>query len=282
MIKIIADSTCDLSKELLEKYDITIMPLCVIMGDNTYLDGVSINKDDIFTWAEKENSLPKTAAPTLESAVEVLKPFVKENSDILFFGISEDMSSSCNVVRLAGEYLEYKKIHIINSKNLSTGIGLQIIKAATMAQEGFSAGEIEDYIVSTMRDKVRASFVVDTLAYLHMGGRCSSVAALLGNVLQLKPMIAVRDGKMGVDKKYRGTNRKALTSYYSDLIPELKDADTERVFITHSGCDEETVEFLYKEIEQLGVFENIHITYAGAVISSHCGPKTLGILFVER
>lgn len=282
MIKIIADSTCDLSKELLEKYDITILPLCVIMGDNTYLDGVSINKDDIFTWAEKENSLPKTAAPTLESAVEVLKPFVKENCDILFFGISEDMSSSCNVVRLAGEYLEYKGIHIINSKNLSTGIGLQIIKAATMAQEGFTAGEIEAYITKTMRDKVRASFVVDTLAYLHMGGRCSSVAALLGNVLQLKPMIAVREGKMGVDKKYRGTNRKALASYYNDLVPELNKADGERVFITHSGCDEETVEFLYKEIEKLGVFENIHITHAGAVISSHCGPKTLGILFVEK
>lgn len=282
MIKIIADSTCDLSRELLEKYDITILPLCVIMGDNTYLDGVSINKEDIFSWAEKENSLPKTAAPVIESAVEILEPFAKEKRDILFFGISEDMSSSCNVVRLAGEYLEYRKLHIINSKNLSAGIGLQVVKAACMVQEGYTVDEIEDYIVNTMRDKVRASFVVDTLTYLHMGGRCSSVAALLGNVLHLKPMIAVNNGKMGVDKKYRGANRKALLSYYHDLIPELLEADPERVFITHSGCDEETVEILCQEIEKLGIFKNIHTTHAGAVISSHCGPKTLGILFVEK
>lgn len=282
MIKIIADSTCDLSKELLEKYDITILPLCVIMGENTYLDGVNIKKEEIFTWAERENSLPKTAAPSLEGAVEILSPFVKNNMDILFFGISEEMSSSCNVVRLAGEYLDYKNIHIINSKNLSTGIGLQILKAAEMALEGYNIQDIKTYITETMCEKVRASFVVDTLTYLHMGGRCSSVAALFGNVLQLKPMIAVKHGKMGVDKKYRGTNHKALLSYFKDLIPELLEADPERIFITHSGCDDEIVESLYQEIEKLSVFKNIYVTQAGAVISSHCGPKTLGILYVEK
>lgn len=282
MVKIIADSTCDLSEELIKRYDITIIPLCVIMGDNTYLDGVEVQREEIFEWAIRENSLPKTAAPALESAVKILEPFVRDKREMLFFGISEDMSSTCNVIRLAGEYLEYGRIRIINSKNLSTGIGLQVIRAAILAEEGFRLEAIEEYILNNMRDKIRASFVVDTLTYLHMGGRCSSVAALIGNVLQLKPMIAVKDGKMGVDKKYRGSNRKALLAYLNDLIPELKEADPERVFVTHSGCEKETVEMIMDGIRELGIFKEIHETNAGAVISSHCGPKTLGVLFVRR
>lgn len=280
-IKIIADSTCDLSEELLIQYDITLIPLCVIMGDDTYQDGVNVSPEDIYEWSEKVNSTPKTAAPLLNDVVDILRPYTEQNMEILFFGISEEMSSTCNVIHLAAEFLDYKKIHIINSKNLSTGIGLQVLKAASLAKEGKSADRIEDYIKNTMQDKIRASFVVDTLTYLQRGGRCSSVTALIGNTFQLKPMITVQNGKMGVGKKYRGNIRKVLLNYVNDLKPELLEAQRERVFITHSGCEDEIVGMIYEFLKSLDVFGEIIITRAGGVISSHCGPKTLGVLFVK-
>ena len=280
-IQIIADSTCDLTEEILNKYNITIIPLCVIMGNETYRDGVNVTPEDIYAWSEKENSTPKTAAPLLNDVVDMIQPFTTKEREIIFFGISEDMSSTCNVVRLAADFLNYKKIHIINSKNLSTGIGLQVLKAAVMAEEGHSAKDIVNYIVNTMQDRVRASFIVDALTYLYRGGRCSSVTALIGNTFQLKPMIIVKDGKMGVGKKYRGNIKKALLNYVNDLKPELIEADRERIFITHSGCDDETVNLIYDYIDNLHIFREIIITRAGGVISSHCGPKTLGVLFVS-
>lgn len=281
MVKIIADSTCDLSPELLERYNIDLIPLCVVMGENTYLDGVNISPNEIYQWSRNENTTPKTAAPGIENIIEILKPYVEDNYEIIFFGISEDMSSTCDTVRLAMQYLNTDKIHIINSKNLSTGIGLQVLKGATMAAEGTDPQTIVEYMENIMCAKVRASFVVDTLTFLHMGGRCSSVAALIGNALSLKPMIKVENGKMGVGKKYRGNNKKALLHYLDDLKPELLKADKERVFITHSGCDKEVVDMLYQELQRLHIFKEIHITRAGSVVSSHCGPKTLGILYVD-
>ncbi len=280
-IKIIADSTCDLSKEILHRYDITIIPLCVTMGEQDYHDGVDITPEDIYVWSDKENSTPKTAAPRLSDVIDILKPFVEKEQDIIFFGISEEMSSTCNVVRLAAEYYDYKKIYIINSKNLSTGIGLQVLKAASLVQQGHLTQSIIEYITTYMQRRIRASFVVDTLTYLHRGGRCSSVTALIGNTLKLKPMIVVKDGKMEVSKKYRGTTKKALLNYIDDLKEELLVADKERVFITHSGCDNELIERLYHDLKELKVFREIVVTRAGSVITSHCGPKTLGILYVK-
>jgi DegV family protein with EDD domain len=281
-IKIIADSTCDLSNELLKQYDISIIPLCINMGDKSYKDGMDITSEDIYAWSEKTNSTPKTAAPVLNDVIEFIKPYVEANKDIIFLGISEDMSSTCNVIRLAGEFYEYNKIHIINSKNLSTGIGLQVLKAATMAEDGNSAEDIVHYIADVMQDKVKASFVVDTLVYLARGGRCSTVTALIGNTLKLKPMIIVSDGKMSVGKKYRGNNKAVLFKYANDLKDNLLNADPDRVFITHSGCDDEVVEELYSFLKDLNVFKEITVTCAGGVITSHCGPKTLGILYVTR
>lgn len=279
-IKIIADSTCDLSKEILQQYDISIIPLCVTMGEQDYLDGVDITPEDIFVWSDKVNSTPKTAAPRLNDVIDILKPFVEKGLDIIFFGISEDMSSTCNVMRLAAEYYDYEKIYVINSKNLSTGIGLQVLKAASLVQQGHSTQSIIEYITSYMQGRIKASFVVDTLTYLHRGGRCSSVTALIGNTLKLKPMIVVKDGKMEVNKKYRGNTQKALFNYADNLKEELLAADKERVFITHSGCDNELVERLYHDLEELKIFQEIIVTRAGSVITSHCGPKTLGILYV--
>lgn len=279
-VKIIADSTCDLNEELLERYQITMIPLCVIMGEDTYQDGINISPKEIYEWSEKENSTPKTAAPLLNEVIDILKPLIEQHQEIIYIGISEEMSSTCNVVRLASEILDYDAIHIINSKNLSTGIGLQVLKAASMAMEGKTANYIVSYITGTMQELVKASFVVDTLTYLYRGGRCSSVTALIGNTFLLKPMIVVKNGKMGVGKKYRGNTRKVLLNYVADMLEELKKADKERVFITHSGCDEGIITLIYDYIKKLNIFHEIHITRAGGVISSHCGPKTLGVLYV--
>ena len=185
-------------------------------------------------------------------------------------------------MRLAAEELDAEdRVTIIDSANLSTGIGLLVIEAAVMAKEGKSAEEINEKILE-LRPFVRASFVVDTLTYLHRGGRCSGVAAMAGGALKLHPRIAVEDGKMQPGKKYRGKMPKVLMSYVQEMEEHLKHAKKERVFITHSGCPEETIEGIKEYLEQLGVFEEILITRAGGVISSHCGPGTLGVLFIEN
>lgn len=280
-VKIIADSTCDLTDELFEQYDIDMIPLCIIMDDQSYYDRTQVTPEEIFRWAEEKKTTPKTSAISMEMAIEKARPYVEEGRDIVFFGISEDMSTTCNVMRLAARELETDRIFVIDSMSLSTGIGLQVLRAAEMAEAGASAEEIVEAIEGA-REKVRASFVVDTLTYLARGGRCSSVTALLANTLKLKPRIVVKDGKMGVDKKYRGPLGKVLVKYTKDMESELLQADPARVFITHSGCDPETVEQVRAYLKSLGIFRDVIETRAGGVISSHCGPGTLGVLFYMR
>ena len=280
-VRIVADSTCDLSRELIEKYDISILPLCIVMGENSYYDGLETTPEEIFAWADANKTTPKTAAVTMDKTEEVLAPFMSAGEDIIFFGISGEMSTTCNVVRLVGEDKEYSRLFIIDSRNLSTGIGLQILRAAELAQAGAGAEEIVE-AVNKAKDKVRASFVVDTLTYLARGGRCTAVTALLANTLKLHPEIVVKDGKMGVSKKYRGSQDSALMKYARDLQEDLLQADPAHVFLTHSGCSEELVDKIYTYLKELDYFKEIHITRAGGVISSHCGPGTLGILFYEK
>ncbi|MDF2942365.1 MAG: degV family protein [Herbinix sp.] len=280
-IRIVADSTCDLSKDLIEKYRISIIPLNIVLDMNSYLDGIEITPDEIYQWADERNTTPKTAAPELGSILEVLRPMAQAGEDIIFIGLSEDMSVTCQSVRMAVQELSYDNIWIINSKNLSTGIGLQVLRAAELAAQGLEAEEIVREIKSS-RDKVHASFVVDTLTYLQRGGRCNAVTALLGNALRLKPMISVKDGKMGVAKKYRGRQYSVVRSYAAELEPQLMQADPTNVFITHSGIDPTIEEDTYNYLQSLNYFENIYITRAGGVISSHCGPNTLGILFYSK
>ncbi len=280
-IRIVADSTCDLSAELIQKYGITIIPLNIVLGMDSYLDGREITPREIYDWSDQSNATPKTAAPELGYVMEVLRPMAEAKEDIIFFGISEDMSVTCQVVRMAAQELGYGRIWVINSMNLSTGIGLQVLRAAELAKEGSSADEIAA-LIEAARAQVSASFVVDTLTYLHRGGRCNAVAALVGNTLRLKPMIAVRDGKMGVAKKYRGRQQAVVRSYARDLEEELRKADPARVFITHSGIDAGIEKETYDYLTGLRYFREICITQAGGVVSSHCGPGTLGILYYRQ
>ena len=280
MVKIIADSTCDLSQDLLTKYDISILPLHVLLGEEEYLDGRTITPDQIYSWSDAHKTTPKTSAPSLVEAMELMKPYVEEKREIVCFSISDEMSTSGNVMRLAAEELDAAQlVTVINSANLSTGIGLLVIEAAIMAGNGATGKEIAEKM-EELKPLVRASFVVDTLTYLHRGGRCSGLAALAGGALKLHPKISVINGKMEPGTKYRGSINKAVLHYVEDLDEEIAKAKKERVFITHSGCDEEVISAVKKHLEELHIFEEIFITRAGGVISSHCGPGTLGVLFI--
>lgn len=281
MVKIIADSTCDLSQEICERYDISILPLHILLGDEEYLDGKNITPSEIYAWSDENRTTPRTSAPSLEDALDLLKPYARQGRQVVCFSISDEMSASGSVMRLAaGELGAEELIHVVNSANLSTGIGLLVVEAAIMAGEG-ADGEAIVRRMEELKPLVRASFVVDTLVYLHRGGRCSGLAALAGGALKLHPRILVEDGKMKPGKKYRGNINKVIMSYVTDMEEDLKRAKKDRVFITHSACDEAVVEEVRQYLKSLNHFEEILETMAGGVVSSHCGPGTLGVLFIE-
>lgn len=277
-VRIFADSTCDLTEDLIQKYGITILPLCIVLDDKSYYDRTQITPDEIFAWAEANKRTPKTAAITFEYAEKMLRPCMEADEDVIFFGISEEMSTTCNVMRLAAKEYDKGRVFVIDSQSLSTGIGLQVLRAAEMARQGKRAEDIVTEI-ETARSKVKASFVVDTLTYLARGGRCSGATALVANTLKLHPCINVIDGRMEVGKKYRGSMNKALLHYVREKEEELKKADGTQVFITHSGVASEIVEQIRDYLASLGHFHEILETTAGGVISSHCGPGTLGLLY---
>lgn len=279
-VTIIADTTCDLSFELKAKYQIKTFPLHIHLGDKEYSDGIDISPDDIYRWSDENKATPKTSAVSPAEAEDVLKEALTEAESVVCFCISDQMSSTGNVLRMAAQELEAEdRIFVIDSKSLSTGIGLMIIEAAILAEQGANATDIVAYI-EKIKPRVRASFVVDTLTYLHRGGRCSGLAALAGGALKLHPLISVVDGKMQPGKKYRGKMSRVLIDYVKDMEEELRFAEEDRVFITHSGCDEEIIDAVKEELENMGFFKEILITRAGSVITSHCGPGTLGVLFI--
>ena len=282
MVKIISDSTCDLSPELLARYEIDILPLHILLGVQEFEDGKNITPDQIFAWSDANKTTPKTSAPAMADAIELFRPYVTAGREIVCFSISSSMSTSGNVMRLAAEELGASgQITVIDSANLSTGIGLLVVEAAIMAKKNRTASEIVSEI-EKLKPNVRASFVVDTLTYLYRGGRCNAVAAMAGGVLKLHPKIVVEDGAMNASKKYRGKIASVILSYVKDMEKDLKNARQERVFITHSGCDREIVETVRTYLKNLGIFEEILETRAGGVVSSHCGPGTLGVLYISK
>jgi len=280
-VKIWCDSTCDLSKEQINQHGISVFPLSVVLGEDMRLDGVDITPEEIYQWSDAHKSTPKTAALSFGSIEKAIQAAKEADEEVIFIGISSKMSTTNNVVAMAAKELEYDKLHVFDSQNLSTGIGLQILYAARLAEEGKSARDILDALQSRVAD-VRASFIVDTLVYLSRGGRCNSAAALLGSVIRLHPMIVVKDGAMGVGKKYRGNLRSVLVKYARDMEDALLQADPTIVFITHSGCDKEEEQAVYDYLASLNHFKEIRVTRAGSVISCHCGPGTLGVLYYAR
>ena len=281
MIRIFSDSTSDLGPELIERYHVNIIPLHVILGDNEYLDGVSTTPEEIFQWSDENKTTPKTSAPNMEEVISFFRPVLEAGDEIIAFSISFDMSSSGQVMRLAAEELGYAdKVSVIDSRELSSGVGHEVIEASILADQGLPREEIVRRI-EAMIPRVSASFVVDTLTFLYRGGRCSGVAALAGSLLKLHPEILVTEGKMIPGKKYRGKLMTAVQEYVKSREEELLRAKSDRIFITHSThCDEEE-QWTLAYLKSLNHFKEIFITHASGVISSHCGPGTLGILYVR-
>ena len=278
-IVISSDSTCDLSQELIDCYQIKIIPMGVSLGDDLYRDGFDITPDDIYAHHAKTGQLPKTSAINMAESAEYFAELTKDGSAVIHFTISSSLSATYNNARVAAE--DFEDVHVVDSKNLSTGNGLLVIAAAEMAKQGLEAKEIAEK-VRELADCVDASFVVDNLEYLAKGGRCSAVAAFGANLLQLKPCINVKNGAMGVGKKYRGKFEKVLIGYVAERLSDKDDIELDRVFVTHAGCDPQVVESVVTAVKNTLPFKEVFVTRAGCTISSHCGANTLGVLFVRK
>ncbi|MEN6528822.1 MAG: DegV family protein [Anaerolineaceae bacterium] len=280
MTKIIADSCCDLSPELISRFGIDIVPLDVLIGQSNFKDGITIHPPELFKMVSATGMLPKTAAPSLASFME----HYQVSEDVIVITIGSDLSATYQNALLASKNVDRDGITVIDSKNLSTGIGLLVLAAAEMNHQGLPANEIAQRIQELV-PKVRSFFVVDTLDYLYKGGRCSAVELLVGGMLKIRPVIEVKeDGTLGVKRKVNGSRKKALISMVQDFADNLNKIDLHRVFITHTLMDEEEKDawFLKEELTKIASIDEILVTHAGSTIASHCGPDTIGILYLQK
>ena len=278
-VKISCDSTVDLPIELIEKYQLTINPMPVVIDGKTLRDGVDAKPADLFAYTKSTGKLATTSAPNTEDYTQLFSNLTADGSEIVHFPIGSGFSGSYNFARLAA--LEMESVYVVDTKNLSTGIALLVLKAAEMAEAGASAAEIAAMVDETA-PYVDASFVIDNLEFLHKGGRCSSVAMLGANVLKLKPCIEVTDGAMAVGKKYRGKYSDVLLTYAKERLENIDDIDTKRIFVTHTCQDEALALSVYDYVKSLGKFDEVIMSTAGCTISAHCGPNTLGVLYIGK
>ena len=278
MIHIITDSTNDLDLDTITKHHIEVLPLYVNFSDESFKDGVDITTKELYELVEKKNELPKTAAIPQHTFVEVFQAYVAAGDEILFTGISKQMSRTYENAVLAAKEVDEKKIFIVDSMNLSTGIGLLVLKACKYRDQGFSAKEIAEALEKDNK-RVLSQFAIERMDYLYKGGRCSGMAKLFGTLLKIKPIIAVRDGKMHVAKKPHGKMRVALDSMIEQLKNDLPRLDRDVVVITHSLAFE-YCDYIKSNISKFLGDIPILCTVAGCVISSHCGQGTIGILYM--
>lgn len=277
-IVISADSTCDLSKELKEKYNVQIMPLFVSLGEDNRVDGVNIEPDDIYEYYEKTKKLPKSAARSEMDYYEFFKKFTDEGAGVIHFNLSDSMSVTHGNAVKASKQLP--NVYVVDTMSLSTGMALLIIYAAELVEKGLSAPEIVEKVTKRV-PYVQASFVVNTLEFLYKGGRCSSVAYLGANVLGIKPSIEVHNGAMGVGKKYIGRFSRCLKKYVDDIFEKYDNPDKRRCFVTHTKTDPEIVNQVIEMVKSRGIFDEVLETTAGCTITTHCGESTLGVLFIN-
>ncbi len=279
--KITADSTCDLSPELVEKYNITILPLNVTLGGVVYSDGVDLEPIDIFNHVSNGGEISKTSAVNQYTYEQFFEKILAEGYDaIVHINISHEFSSCYQNACLAAKKFEH--VYIVDSMNLSTGSGHIVLDGAIMAQNGVDPAEIKRVLDETT-PLVEASFVIDTLDYLKMGGRCSSVAALGAKALSLKPNINVVDGRMIVGKKYIGKYASCVKKYVTDKLKDRDDIDYSRIFITHTCLEGSNIPELVKQtVNELAQFDEVLETHAGCTVATHCGPECIGILFKRK
>ena len=277
-IKILSDSTCDLSSALLEENNISLVPLTVVKGDEQFKDGVTITAADIFAHVAAGGDLCSTAANSIGEYADIFEQYT-EFDGVIHITIGSGFSSCYQNATLAAE--DYPNVRVVDSQNLSTGQGLVVLKACELAKTAADLDALADEI-RAYTEKVEASFLVDKLDYLAKGGRCSAVAALGANLLNLKPCIEVKNGKMGVVKKYRGKYEKCLASYVKERLAGREDIDRKTLFVTKTEVSDVCYEAVMAAVAENGGFENTYETTAGCTVSCHCGPGTLGVLFVRK
>ena len=278
-IMITCDSTADLTKELYAKYEAAVVPMGVNLGDDFRRDGLNITISDIFDYVAASGQLPKTSAVSVGEYDDVFRPLVEQGYEIVHVSLSSSLSSSHQNARLAAEELD--NVYVVDSKNLSTGIGHLVLLGRELAASGMTAAEVAAAL-EELREKLDVSFVLQTLEYLHKGGRCSGVAAFGANLMKLRPEIEVVDGKMQVGRKYRGNMEKTVLAYIRGRLEGREDIRLDRIFITHSGCPQEIVEKAEALVRELHPFQEVIVTTAGSTITSHCGPDCLGVLFLKK
>ena len=278
-VMITADSTCDLSEELLSRYNVKILPLTILLGEESFLDGAHYTPADMYSRYREDGTLPKTAAPSLQQLNDFFAPLLAQGYEIVHLDISSELSSTCSNARIVSA--ELPGVYVVDSRMLSTGVGLLVIEGAECRDKGMSAAEIAEHLTA-LTEKVDTSFVLDTLEVMWKGGRCSGVAALGANLLKLKPALEMKDGKLGVYKKYRGNINSVYRQYITERLSGKK-VRPGHVFITESGeIDQSVIDELEALVRQLIPVKEIHHTIAGCTVSSHCGPKTLGVLFINE
>ena len=278
-IKVTSDSTCDLGSALLEKYDISLAELIVVKDGVSYTDGVTIKPADIFAHVAAGGSLCSTAALGMGDYQDFFQRFAADYDAVVHISISSEFSSSFQNAHIAAS--EFDNVRVIDSRNLSTGQGLVVLAACDLREKVESVDELCDKL-NDLTGRVEASFVLDRLDYMVKGGRCSSAAALGANLLNLKPCIEVRDGKMSVVKKYRGNYSKCLANYVKDRLDGRDDLDTSRLFITRTPVSDESYAAVKEAVGKYGHFDEVFETEAGCTVSCHCGPGTLGVLFIRK
>lgn len=281
---ILTDSTCDLSQEIIKEYDIKVIPLHITFGDESLDDGVDIKLPELYKRVEEDNVMPKTAACAPGEFIEFMEPFINDGYDIFYMGIGGKLSTTYNSFQIAAEEFPEGRCYSSDGSNLSTGTGLLVLKACKYRDNGMSAKEIKERIDRRV-PRMKAQFVVRTLDYLHKGGRCSSLTKIFGTVLRIRPMIVVREGKLKVGKKIIGLMKKAVGVMTDMFIEDLPNIDPEFVFITHTTECEQSYNEIDAKFKELGVYDKVKHVYeteAGCVIGSHCGPGTIGILYLMK
>lgn len=278
-VVITADSTCDLSQELQERFDIHIIPLTITLGDDTFLDGQGFTPLDMYARFQLDGTLPKTSAPGVQEFLDFFSSFTEQGCSVVHLDISSELSNTYNAACMAAD--ELIGVHVVDSRMLSSGVGLLAIEGAECRDRGMDAIEIAEHLRS-LTGKVQTSFVLDTLQYMWKGGRCTGVAALGANLLHLKPGLEMTEGKLTVYKKYRGNINHVYKQYVKERL-EGRKVRPGHVFITESGeVDPQVLEEIYTLVKETIPVKEIHHATAGCTISTHCGPKTLGILFIEE
>ncbi len=279
MVKVTCDSTCDLTRALYEKNDVRVIPLGVTMGSDFRRDGENVTCQELFDYVEKTGELPKTSAISVGEYEEVFREYVEQGDEVLHVNLSSSLSTSHQSACIAAGMVG--NVWVVDSQSLSTGSGHLVLMARSLANAGMSAAQIKE-ILDQKKEKLDVSFIIQTLDFLHKGGRCSGVAAFGANLMKLRPEIIVENGKMVVGKKYRGNMEKTVLAYIRGRLEGRTDVDTSRIFITHSTIPPEIVEKTRELILELQPFAEVVETDAGSTISSHCGPNCLGVLFFKK